>query len=206
VIKAPRRKQRFVLLALHLQNDIIHPSGRLALGLCRMDVERRAVLANSALLMEAARATAVPVIHVRMAFKAGHSDACGNGSLFEQAREVDALVEGSWGADFHDDVKPLSTEMIYTHNRISAFRGTTLLSHLIHHRCNRLVCCGVASNSVVEHSAREAADLGFDVAVASDATGSGRPDLHAAALANIALIGSVASSSDLCAGFGKRSS
>lgn len=50
---------------------------------------------------------------------------------------------------------------------------------------------GVATNSVVETSARRAADMGYEVIVASDACSCARLDLHEASLENMHYIADV---------------
>jgi nicotinamidase-related amidase len=189
--------ERPALLALHLQNDVLHQDGKLALGLARQPERRQTVLTAASMLFAAARAASIPLIHVRIAFSDGYSEAKGNGALFEAVRSAGALREGTWGAEFHAGVDPLPGEVVLTHANISGFRGCALERHLERTRRHSLILCGVATNSSVEHTGRDAADIGFDVIVSADACGSGREDLHAAALENLRLVGRVSSLADL---------
>ncbi len=169
----------------------MHRDGRIRLGLADED-QRAPVLAAAERLIAAARAARVPVVHVRIAFRPDHADVIRNGPIWENVVRLGAVAEGSWGAAFHERFRPLQDELVVQHRRINAFFGSALEEALRLHDAEALVLAGVATNSVVEHTARHAADMGFRVTVAADACASSRADLHRAALDNIALIGSVA--------------
>lgn len=179
------------VLALHFQNDVVADGGAVALGLSALPAVRGRCLAAAARLLAGARAAGVPVISVRIAFAPGHADLVANCALFRAVAAAGALVEGSWGADFATALAPLPGETVITHRRVNAFFETGLAAHLAALGVRRLVIAGVASNSTVEHSARHASDLGFDVTVAEDGCASARPDLHEAALENIRMIGQI---------------
>ena len=67
-------------------------------------------------------------------------------------------------------------------------------------RPQRLILAGVATNSVVEHTARHAVDMGYAVALAADACSAAHPHLHHAAIENIALLGEVSTVAALLEG------
>ena len=184
---------RTALLALHYQNDVVHPDGRIRLGLAVDDPRRAAVLDAAARLIGGARAASVPIVHVRIAFRPDHAEVICNGPLWDNVVRAGAVAEGSWGAAFYDGLGPLPAEHVVQHRRINAFFGSHLDETLRLLDAAALVIAGVATNSVVEHTARHAADMGFRVTVAADACAASRADLHQAALDNIALIGTVAS-------------
>jgi len=183
---------RCAVLALHYQNDVVHPDGRIRLGFAEGDAERERVLAAAERLLAGARAAGVPVVHVRVAFRPDHADVIRNGPIWENVVRIGAVADGSWGAAFHARLAPLPAEHVVRHGRINAFYGSPLAEVLRLLEARDLVIAGVATNSTVEHTARHAADMGFDVSVAADACASSRPALHQAALDNIALIGRVA--------------
>jgi nicotinamidase-related amidase len=192
---------RTVLLALHYQNDVVHPDGKIRLGLAENDARRDAVLAAAERLFEGARAARVPIVHVCIALRPDHADVIRNGSIWNNVFYIGAVAEGSWGAAFHDRLRPLPDEFVVRHSRINAFFGSPLEETLRLLDAKTLVVAGVATNSVVEHTARHAADMGFFVVVAADACASSRPHLHQAALENISLIGTVADVDALVAGW-----
>ncbi len=163
------------VIAVHYQNDVVHPEGRLGAS-----AGNPALVANATRLLDGARSARVPVISVRIAFPSGRWTA--NAPIFEAAVERGAVVEGSWGADFYDTLRPLQGEPVVTHARINAFYESALESLLRELGARRLVLAGVATHSSVEHTARHATDLGYEVIVAFDACASADADLHAAAL------------------------
>jgi nicotinamidase-related amidase len=50
---------------------------------------------------------------------------------------------------------------------------------------------GIATNHVVEHGARHASDLGYEVAVVADACSTAQAHLHAASLETLAMLADV---------------
>ncbi|KQX22805.1 MULTISPECIES: cysteine hydrolase family protein [unclassified Sphingomonas] len=185
------------VLALHYQNEVLHPDGRIRLGVAEGAPGREAVIAAAGRLLAAARRQAIPLVHVRIAFPAGYAGVAQNAPIFRNVVASGAMQEGSWGAAFHDGLSPLPGEAVVTHNRVNAFFDSDLERVLAGLAVDRLIMAGVATNSVVEHSARHAADMGFAVAVAADACSAGQPHLHRAALDNIALLGEVSTVADL---------
>jgi nicotinamidase-related amidase len=193
--------RRTALLALHYQNDVVHDDGRIRLGLAEGDAQRAAVLDAAGRLFAGARAAGVSIVHVRVAFRPDHADVLRNGPIWDSVFRLGAVAEGSWGAEFHERLRPLPDEFVVRHGRINAFFGSPLEGTLQLLDAKALAIAGVATNSVVEHTARHAADMGFSVSVAADACASSRLHLHQAALENIALIGTVADVDTLIAGW-----
>ena len=163
------------LVALHYQNDIVHPDGKLGAAAGNPEL-----LANARRLLAGARAAAMPVVSVRIAFPGGEARA--NAPIFSVAMGAGAVVEGTWGSEFHAELGPADGEPVVTHARINAFYESELESVLRRLEAERLVLAGVATHSSVEHTARHATDMGYEVFVAADACASADPELHAAAL------------------------
>lgn len=186
------------VLALHYQNDVLHPDGKIRVGLDADKGARQRLLDNAAALLDAARAQAMPIVHVRIAFRPDYADLLPNCAIFRNVAAIGAVPEGQWGSEFYDGLQPLAgspREFIVKHTRISAFYGTPLEETLRVIGARRLVVAGVATHSVVEGTVRHAADIGFDVMVAEDACASADPAVHEASLASMRLIaqtGSVA--------------
>lgn len=186
------------VLALHYQNDVLHPDGKIRVGLDADGVARQRLLDGAAALLAGARAHALPIVHVRIAFRPDYADLLPNCAVFRNVARIGAVAEGQWGSAFYDGLQPLpgsATEFVVKHTRISAFYGTPLEETLRVLGARRLVVAGVATHSVVEGTVRHAADIGFEVMVAQDACASAEPAVHEASLASMRLIaqtGSVA--------------
>jgi biuret amidohydrolase len=195
------RLRDVVLVALHFQNDVLHSEGKIRAGLGRDEESREALVRQARKLMNGARARVVPVVSVRIVFRPGHRGVIQNSPMFRAAVKTGALVEGSWGADFYPRLKPRRGEFVVTHSRINAFFGSDLEPVLTSLGPRRLVIAGVATHSAVEHTARHAADIGYDVTVAADACAAADAELHASSLRTLALhVDQVASVDEILAG------
>ncbi|SEJ53952.1 cysteine hydrolase family protein [Achromobacter sp. NFACC18-2] len=179
------------VLALHYQNDVLHPDGKIRVGLDADGPARQRLLDNAAALLAGARAQALPIVHVRIAFRPDYADLLPNCQIFRSVAAIGAVPEGQWGSAFYEGLQPLAgsaREFVVKHTRISAFYGTPLEETLRLLGARRLVVAGVATHSVVEGTVRHAADIGFSVMVAQDACASADPAVHAASLASMRLI------------------
>lgn len=186
-----------VVVALHYQNDILHPDGKIRLGFGEGAANRNKVLSAAARLIDGARSASIPVVHVRTARPAANRSFVENAPIFRNVVAAGAVVEGHWGSEFFEGLGPMGEEFVVVHNRVNGFYDSTLEMRLRELGATHLVIAGVATNSCVEHTARHAADMGYAVTVAQDACSAARPEVHNAALFNIDLIGAVANVDEL---------
>jgi biuret amidohydrolase len=185
------RRAPILLLALHYQNEVVHPRGKIRIGLAAASPARDALVAAARRLLDGARAHDVPVISVRIAFRADHAEVAQNAEIWRRIAAGKSMVEGSWGAEFHDGLGPLPGEFVVTHQRNNAFYGSPLADIVALFRPRRLAIAGVSTTYVVESTVRHASDMGYEVVVAEDACASASPDMHAASLAAMALIAEI---------------
>lgn len=164
------------VVAVHYQNDVVHPDGKIGVGAGVVDTAAR--------LLDGARERGWPVVSVRVLLPEGGAL---NSPILRAAAESGAVRDGTWGAEFHERLGPRDGELVVTHARVNAFYGSDLDDVLRRLGARRLVVAGVATHSAVEHTARHAADAGYDVVVASDACAAHDPELHAASLRALAL-------------------
>lgn len=182
---------RTVLIAMHFQNEVLHAAGKIRVGVAENSDGREKLKERAAHLLAAARTHDIPVVSVRIAFRPDHADVVQNCKIFRDVVANKAMVDGSWGAEFHAGLGPLDGEYVVKHTRNSAFYGSQLEEVLRVLKAERLVMAGIATNSVVETTVRNAADMGYEIVVASDACSSGNPALHLASLENMRLIADV---------------
>lgn len=183
---------RTAIIALHYQNEVLHPDGKIRVGI-NDEAVREDVIAGAGRMLELARKRQWPLIHVRIAFRSDYADCPRNTPIFRKTMELGAVKEGEWGAEFLTQLQPLESELefVLTHQRISGFAGTSL-DHLLRMLDVRyLIIGGVATHSVVEHTVRDATDRGYEVTIAADACAAGSPEFHDAALRSLALIADV---------------
>ena len=175
-------KEHTALLAMDFQNDIVHRNGALKdFGFAAM-VQQNDVMAKTAQLLEAARRSGVRVIHIVVRFRRGYPERPANGGLFKGCIEANALIEGTWGAEIHEAVAPQDGEPLVTKRAVSAFYGSDLDALLATGGIDTIMLCGVATNFVIEGTARDAVDRGYNVVIVGDCCASMSQEYHDAAL------------------------
>jgi nicotinamidase-related amidase len=183
------------LLLMDFQNYGIHPDGYWAKRdpslLARLD--RSGVVANAARALAAARAAGMRVVHVVNRWRAGHTDMDDRMPMWAGRKGTDVAIEGTWNADIIDELAPASDEPVVVKRNVSALAGTELGRLLTLYGVRTVVLGGVATNFVVEGTAREAADLGYGVVVLADASESINDEWQQFSLEILALVGVVAS-------------
>ena len=182
------------LIALHYQNDVLHPDGKIRVGLSADSPVRQNLLDAARGMLRRARACKLPIVHVRIAFRPDYADLLPNMPIMRNTAAIQAVVDGSWGASFYDDLAPdpgNPLEFIVKHTRINAFFGTPLEEILRIVGASRVLIAGVATHSVVEGTVRHAADAGYEVLVAAPACASANPATHQAALDSMSLMAEI---------------
>ena len=175
-----------VMLPLHLQNEVIHPDGQIRAGFGDDQKGIAEFVDAASRALQAASISGIPRVFVRMAFQAGGTDLPDNCELYRFVKYNEILREGSWGAEFFDSLAPdTASDVIMSHNRVNAFYATQLEQVLSDYGCEHLVLFGVATHSVVEHTARHAVDLGLRVSIVTDACSAFPRERHDASLSAI---------------------
>jgi biuret amidohydrolase len=182
------------LLALHFQNDICHPDGRIPFSLDRNTEDAIHFLNASRRALVAARNAGWTIVHVHIAFAADYSDLMRNCRLFLKTEALGALQRGSWGAAALAGFEPVDDEIVVATNCNSGFRRTELESELRGRGVTRLNVMGLATQFSVEHTVRDAADIGFHVRLLTDCCASGDMDAHRASLRTLAMLADVLNS------------
>jgi ureidoacrylate peracid hydrolase len=80
------------------------------------------------------------------------------------------IIRGTWGAAIVDEIKPVEGDIVVEKPRYSAFFGTNLDIILRTYDLKYLLFTGVATNTCVEHSIRDAYNLEYLPILVSDAT------------------------------------
>ena len=87
------------------------------------------------------------------------------------AKRIQPFLRGSWGADFHPDLRPRPAEaVVHEHWLHNGFAGTDLDYRLRNYGIDRLILAGLRGNTCVEGTARYAVELGYQVTLVKDAT------------------------------------
>ncbi len=182
------------LLALHFQNDICHPDGRIPFSLGRKTKDAAHFLDASEHALAQARRAGWTIAHVHIAFAEDYSDLMRNCRLFLKTETLGALKRGSWGAAALAGFEPTDGEIVVTTNCNSAFRRTELEKELRDRGIARVNVMGLATQFSVEHTVRDAADIGFGVRLFADCCASGDMEAHRASLRTLTMLADVVTS------------
>jgi biuret amidohydrolase len=185
------------LIALHFQNDICDPRGLIPFSLQRGTGAAKRFVQASRRALEAARRAGWTIAHMHIVFAADHSDLPRNCRLFAKTHELGALKQGSWGAAAYQGFEPLPGEIFVVGTGNSAFRRTDLESLLRDRAVTRINVMGLATQFSVEHTVRDAADLGYPVRLFADCCISGDLKAHRASLRTLAMLADVVNSIDV---------
>src|SRR5262245_37665751 len=130
------------LIALHFQNDICHPDGRIPFSLNRRTEEADAFLVNSRAALERRRSEGWTIVHVHIAFAEDYSDLPRNCRLFRAVEGLGAVKRGTWGAAALAGFEAKPDELVLVHKCNSAFRRTGLESQLTERGIERISVMG----------------------------------------------------------------
>jgi biuret amidohydrolase len=184
------------LIALHYQNDICHPDGKIPFAIDRTATTSSSFLESSRKALEHARRVGFVIVHVHIAFSADYADLPRHGRLFRKVAELGAVKLGSWGAEPYAGFEALPGESRLVHKGNSAFFATGLDEILEASAVADLTVCGLATQFSVEHTVRDAADRGFRVTVLRDCCASANAEAAAAAFEVMSMLAEVADSTD----------
>jgi nicotinamidase-related amidase len=120
-----------------------------------------------------------------LAFEQDYIDAVPTRTM-ERAKEMGAMVEGTWGAQILDELSPQENDHMVRKQSSGGFFQTPLDRVLRNLGIKKLVVTGVATNFCVETTVREAVGYGYDIILVSDATASFDLEGHKASLKVIA--------------------
>jgi nicotinamidase-related amidase len=179
--------QRTAVLAVHWQVDAVKADGAFGPIFART-VEEAGVIPRTARVLAAARAARSPVIYVNVCFWPGHTDLVRNNALFNTVWEKKGFVRGTRGVEVIPELAPQPGDYVIEHSRISAFHGNDILMILRARGIETVAITGVATNVAIDHTVRDAAQLGFNTVLLEDCCCSSSPAYQEAALMSLRVI------------------
>jgi nicotinamidase-related amidase len=183
--------ERTALLVTDPVNDVLSEGGA-AWELTRSTVTQHDVIGHLKRAIEGARQRGIPVLFGPMAYtEEDYQDeelqrrSPINRVMFEKKM----FLAGSWGADFHPELRPRSGDIVLLpHKGMDVFE-TDLPEHLSRLGTTHLVIAGMAANLCCESTGRHALERGYDVTYLADAIGAENQRAYeAAVLVNYPLI------------------
>ena len=174
------------LLVMHCQNDIVDPAGLYSGSGAFSEVKKRGVLEKIAAAQKEARKAGMLVIFINNVFSKGYPELKGNTlPICAAARESNSFLEGTWGVGNPDMIKPVNGDMVIRNFNTSAFSYTNLDQILRGLGIEKLFLSGVATNFVIDSTARYGAELSYEVHVLEDCCASWTAEMHEFAIKNI---------------------
>jgi ureidoacrylate peracid hydrolase len=165
---------RTALLVIDPVNDFLSEGGA-AWDLTKNTVQLHNVVPNLKRVIEGARERGIPVLFGPMAYTKEdyadeelHRHTGINRIMFERKM----FLAGSWGADFHPDLRPRDDEVVLLPHKGTDVFETDLPEHLERLGITHLVIAGMTANLCCGSTGRHAAEAGYDVTFLSDAIGS----------------------------------
>jgi biuret amidohydrolase len=137
------------------------------------EVVRGRVLPNVERLLAWFRARQLPLVHTRVgSYLPSGRDLHARRRLSNLRHKGGPPFQCAFGDPIHaivDDVAPLEGELVIDKNASGAFVGSGIDFSLRGLELQTLVACGIATHACVQHTVRDAADLGYNVILVSDA-------------------------------------
>lgn len=168
------------LLVIDVQNDFIADGGFFdKIGADVKTVQK--AMPNLERLVAMARKAGVPVIFVQAIYDPEYLSAPMRERNLRRAVEMPRCLTGSWGADFYS-VRPAPGEPVVIKHRYSAILNTELDALLKSRGIRSLLLTGVATDTCVESTGRDAYFIDYYVTIVSDCCGAASESDHLGAL------------------------
>jgi nicotinamidase-related amidase len=156
------------LLVMDLQNGIV----------ARLADQAEELLDTLERVITTARGRAMPVIFVRVAFRAGAPEVSARNQSFSALKGTLPMDETSEATQIHPRLAPREGDVLVTKRRVSAFAGSDLDVVLRSLEVDHLVLTGIATSGVVLSTTRQAADLDYRLTILADACADADPEVH----------------------------
>ena len=184
------------LLVMDFINEIVHKDGKIAAGGYSQFIEKHNTIKNTAELIKKAREKNVPVIFVKVGFSKDYKEIPPNSPLFAGVKENKIAQLDTWATEIHEDLDVQEQDLIVIKHRVNSFYSTRLEVFLKSLVVDTVVLAGVATNFVVESTAREAHDKDYNVIVVEDCCASATEEEHKASISTLSKLGKVVNSKD----------
>ncbi|HVM45690.1 MAG TPA: cysteine hydrolase [Candidatus Thermoplasmatota archaeon] len=177
--------ERTAVLVIGMQNDFGAKGGMLDRAGIDIGPVQRAV-APTQRVLAAARRAGLPIVYLKMAFRADLSDLgplgapnrarhvamnVGQQTRAPDGRESRIMVRDTWNSDILPELAPKAGDKVLYHHRPSGFFGTPLEDTLRELRADQLVVMGCTTSVCVESTVRDAIDRDQQCVLIEDCMG-----------------------------------
>ena len=179
-------KNKTALLIMDVQNDIVHAEGKYKDFGSPAHAKERNIFEHIKKVLDKARQVGLKVVHVKFGMRDFEAEVKNNHTpILEAVSNLKACDLNSWGGEIYDLLKPVEGEAVVEKNRINSFHGTNLKQILDEADIDTLILAGVATNYVVEATARHASDDDYKLIVLEDCCSSMNQEMHNFSIQNI---------------------
>ncbi len=155
-------------------NDFLSEGGA-AWEMTKTTVKMNNVVENLRRAIDEAKLRGIPVLFGPMAYTEedyADKELQRRSGINRLMFEHKMFLAGSWGADFHPDLRPLEDDIVLLPHKGTDVFETDLPDHLQRLGITHLVIAGMTANLCCESTGRHATEHGYDVTFLSDAIGS----------------------------------
>ena len=142
-------------------------------------------LTRASAVIDAARASSIPVIYVIVTFRPGYPEVSPSNKSFSAIKQRSSSSAPMLTMEIHPAIAPQPTDIVVTKRRVSAFSGSDLEVVLRAQGISHLVLCGIATSGVVLSTLREAADKDYQLTVLADCCADGDEEVHRVLLSKV---------------------
>jgi nicotinamidase-related amidase len=175
---------RSALLLLHWQNELVKPEGLLSAPLLGI-LAASGTVGRMQAALQASRERGVFVVYVNVGHREGYPEIARNPApLATGLMKAHAFIKGTWGAEVIEELRPLKDEIEIINYSTSAFISTELELLLRNRGITNVILTGLATNWVVESTARDAFNRGYCVWTLSDCCNSSSRESHDYCMSN----------------------
>jgi nicotinamidase-related amidase len=159
------------VVLIEYQNEFTSDGGALH-GAVAAVMDKTNMLANTAQVVEAARAAGVTIMHAPITFAAGYNELSKHPyGILKGVVDGSAFVKGSWGAAIVDELTPEDGDILIEGKRgLDTFASTNLDFILRSKGITTIVLGGFLTNCCVESTMRSGYENGYQVITLTDCT------------------------------------
>jgi nicotinamidase-related amidase len=156
------------LLIMDVQNSIVE----------RFADAAQPLLASLGRAAAAARANGIPVVFVRVAFRAGAPEVNRKNRVFAAVADSSIFAVGGSATEIHPSMALQPGDIVVDKKRVSAFAGSDLDMIMRAQGVRTLVLTGISTSGVVLSTLRQAADLDYGLTVLRDGCADADEEVH----------------------------
>lgn len=167
------------VLLIEYQNEFATEGGVLH-GAVAEVMAKTDMLANTARVVEAARAKGATIMHAPITFVAGYNEIGAHPyGILKGVVDGNAFIKGSWGAQIIDALAPAEGDIVIEGKRgLDTFASTNLDFILRNKGVETLALGGFLTNCCVESTMRTAYEHGFNVITLTDCVAATSVEEH----------------------------